>query len=95
MVNPESTMKLFDKLEFVPSQVVSQQEEQAMNGTTGKNSVRELAVFSGRPAFKDPLHVGRPNIGRRERFLQLVNDIIDRRLLTNNGPLVQQFAPRN
>jgi len=37
------------------------------------------------------LHVGRPNIGNRERFLQRVNEILDRRWLSNNGPVVQEF----
>jgi len=37
------------------------------------------------------LHVGRPNIGNRERFLERVNEILDRRWLSNNGPVVQEF----
>ena len=40
------------------------------------------------------LHVGRPNIGNRERFLQRVNEILDRRWLSNNGPVVQEFEKR-
>jgi len=41
--------------------------------------------------FGDALHVGRPNIGNRQRFLQRVNDILDRRWLTNHGPNVEDF----
>ena len=37
------------------------------------------------------LHVGRPNIGDRAAFLSRVNDILDRRWLSNNGPVVQEF----
>ncbi len=37
------------------------------------------------------LHVGRPNLGSRESFLAKVNDILDRRWLSNNGPVVQEF----
>src|SRR5205823_8509995 len=37
------------------------------------------------------LHVGRPNIGNRERFLQRTNEMLDRGWLSNNGPLVQEF----
>jgi len=59
-----------------------------------RQSVRELAVFSGHPAFREPLHVGRPNLGRRERLLQRLNEIVDRCWLTNNGPLVQEFEQR-
>lgn len=46
------------------------------------------------PAFAEPLHVGRPNMGDRTRFLARVNAALDRLWLTNNGPLVQQFEER-
>lgn len=52
------------------------------------------AIFGGTPAFQEPLHVGRPNIGDREAILRRVNDIIDRRWFTNNGPLVREFEVR-
>jgi len=39
----------------------------------------------------DPLHVGRPNVGKRGAFLARVNEILDRRWLSNNGPVVQEF----
>jgi dTDP-4-amino-4,6-dideoxygalactose transaminase len=38
-----------------------------------------------------PLHVGRPNIGSRSAFLERVNAILERRWLSNNGPVVQEF----
>ena len=41
-----------------------------------------------------PLHVGRPNIGIRERFLARVEDILDRRWFTNNGDYVREFEDR-
>lgn len=53
-----------------------------------------LAILGGPPAFAVPRHVGRPNIGRREDFLQLVDQMFDRRWLTNRGPLVQTFEQR-
>lgn len=40
------------------------------------------------------IHVGRPNIGDREAFLKLVGEMFDRRWLSNNGPLVQEFEGR-
>ena len=46
------------------------------------------------PAFSDPLHVGRPNIGSPEAFLDLAAKMLDRRWLTNNGPLVQELERR-
>lgn len=61
---------------------------------TPKTSVHDLAIFSGQPAFDETLHVGRPNIGDRERLLARINDILDNRWLTNNGPYVQDFQQR-
>jgi len=52
---------------------------------------RQLAVLGGPPAFAEPLHVGRPNLGSRARFLERVNQMLDRRWLTNRGPFVQEF----
>lgn len=59
-----------------------------------KSSVDQLAVFGGMPAFTEKLHVGHPNIGNRERLLERINDLLDRRWLTNNGPYVQEFEQR-
>lgn len=53
-----------------------------------------LALFSGKPTFAKPLHVGRPNLGDREAFLRRVNDIFDRRWLSNDGPLLREFEQR-
>jgi dTDP-4-amino-4,6-dideoxygalactose transaminase len=55
---------------------------------------RTLAISGGAPLFAIPLHVGRPNIPDREAFLQRVNDMLDRRWLTNDGPLVREFERR-
>lgn len=51
----------------------------------------DLAIHGARPAFPEPLHVGRPNIGNRDAFLQRVGQILDNQWLTNNGPMVQEF----
>lgn len=53
--------------------------------------MRQLALLGGEPAFASPLHVGRPNIGDRERFFACANRIFDNRWLTNFGPLVEEF----
>jgi dTDP-4-amino-4,6-dideoxygalactose transaminase len=55
---------------------------------------RKLAVLGGPPTFADPVHVGRPNIPHRDRFLERINAMLDRRWLTNNGPLVREFESR-
>ncbi len=59
-----------------------------------KNSCDELALFGGTPTFSKKLHVGRPNIGDRDRLLQRINDLLDRRWLSNNGPYVQELEKR-
>ncbi|MFC0433956.1 DegT/DnrJ/EryC1/StrS aminotransferase family protein [Kutzneria buriramensis] len=51
----------------------------------------DLALFGGRPAFPAPVHIGVPNIGDRKRFLKSVNDILDRRYLSNRGPVAREF----
>lgn len=56
--------------------------------------VDDLAIFGGTPAFKNALHVGQPNIGNREKFIAQINDIFDRRWLTNGGTYVTDFEKR-
>jgi len=51
----------------------------------------DLAVFGAPPAFVEPLHVGRPNISDPQAYLKLVEEMVERRWLTNGGPLVQAF----
>ena len=53
-----------------------------------------LAIFGGVPSFREKLHVGRPNIGDRERVLDRIGKILDSRWLSNNGPCVQQLERR-
>jgi dTDP-4-amino-4,6-dideoxygalactose transaminase len=59
-----------------------------------KRELSDLAAFGGKPAFDETLHVGRPNIGDRGRLLERVNDLLDRRWLTNRGLYVQEFEQR-
>jgi dTDP-4-amino-4,6-dideoxygalactose transaminase len=62
-----------------------------MRNDTMKVAVDDLAVFGGPPAFAQPLHVGRPNIGDRQRFEARMTDALDRCWLTNGGRYVQEF----
>jgi dTDP-4-amino-4,6-dideoxygalactose transaminase len=41
--------------------------------------------------LRDALHVGRPNIGDRDRFFSRVSGILERRWLSNDGPMVREF----
>lgn len=56
--------------------------------------LNNLAIFGGAPAFAEKLYVGRPNIGDREQLFRLIGEALDRRWLTNSGPLVQEFERR-
>lgn len=60
---------------------------------TEKKSLSDLALFGGPATFSpdEIRHVGAPNIGDRSHLLELINEILDRRWLTNNGPTVQEF----
>jgi len=57
-------------------------------------TAQDLAINGAAPAFAEPLHVGCPNIGSREAFLKYVNDIFDRRWLSNDGPMVRKLEQR-
>lgn len=59
-----------------------------------KERVEDLAIFGGAPAFSEALHVGRPNIGNRARFMARVEGMLDRRWFTNNGPMVVELETR-
>ncbi|MFC1576905.1 DegT/DnrJ/EryC1/StrS family aminotransferase [Candidatus Omnitrophota bacterium] len=59
-----------------------------------KKKIKELAIFSGKPAFEKQLHIGSPNIGDREQLFDRIGSILDRRWLTNDGPLVREFEKR-
>lgn len=59
-----------------------------------KSSPKELTVFGGKPAFEQKLHVGRPNLGDRERLMGRIESVLDSRYFTNDGPLVREFEER-
>lgn len=56
-----------------------------------KQKLSELAIFGGSPLFKTPQYVGRPNIGSKAELYGYLDDILERRWLTNNGIYVQKF----
>jgi dTDP-4-amino-4,6-dideoxygalactose transaminase len=59
-----------------------------------KETQDDLAINGGAPAFAEQIYVGRPNIGDRERLLERINDILDRRWFTNSGAYEQEFERR-
>jgi dTDP-4-amino-4,6-dideoxygalactose transaminase len=69
-------------------------ESGAIQDPGWKEAAADFALLGGSPAFPEPLHVGRPNIGNRERLMQRINELLDRRWLTNHGPFVQELEQR-
>lgn len=59
-----------------------------------KQKLNDLAAFGGTPAFAEPLHVGRPNIGNRQAMARRLEEILDRNWLTNRGPMVRELEER-
>ena len=59
-----------------------------------KKNINELAILNGTPAFSQQLHVGRPNIGNRQRLIERIEDALERRWLTNRGPYVREFEEK-
>src|SRR5271166_3052837 len=62
--------------------------------TDFKRQLQDLAIFGKPAAFAEKVHVGRPNVGNRDRLLERINSMLDRNWLTNNGPYVQEFEKR-
>jgi dTDP-4-amino-4,6-dideoxyglucose len=59
-----------------------------------KAAASELAILGGSPAFAEPLHVGRPNIGDREAVLRAIDEAMGDRWLSNNGAKLLDFERR-
>lgn len=59
-----------------------------------KQSVPHLAAFGGAPLFSEPLHVTRPNVGEKQRFLDLVEGAWERRWFTNDGMLLAELEAK-
>ncbi len=65
----------------------------AYNVTRSPGSTK-LALCGGAPSFREPLHVGRPNLGDRTALLTRIEDMLDRRWFSNDGPFVKDFEGR-
>lgn len=53
-----------------------------------------MALLGAAPAFAETLHVGRPNMPDRARFLSRIDRMLDSGRLTNLGPMVLEFEER-
>jgi len=54
-----------------------------------------ISILSSQPSpAPEVLYVGRPNIGERETLLRRINEMLDRRWFSNDGPFVKEFEAR-
>lgn len=53
--------------------------------------VSSLVEFGSNPSSDRVLYVGQPNIPDREAVLSRVGSALDRRWLSNDGPMVREF----
>ena len=65
-----------------------------METTESSLKAKDLAIATGKPAFSEPLHVGRPNVGSEDALLNRIKQVLNARWFTNYGPLVQEFENR-
>jgi dTDP-4-amino-4,6-dideoxygalactose transaminase len=56
--------------------------------------VRRLAICGGQPRFETPRHVGTPTIPDRAMLHARLDQMLDARRLTNDGPFVKEFETR-
>lgn len=56
--------------------------------------VRQQVSLADIPPFVEPLHVGQPNTGDRINLLRRINEILDRRWFTNDGPTVRELEAK-
>ena len=57
-------------------------------------AVTGLALLGAGPAFLEKLHVGRPNLGSREKLIERINKLVETRYLSNSGPFEREFEQR-
>src|SRR6516162_6239543 len=59
-----------------------------------KETIKDFAIFGGKPSFEHILHVGRPNIGNKDRLLERISDALERGWLSNDGPCVEELEKK-
>ncbi len=57
-------------------------------------TTNDLAINGSEPMFNDPHYVGKPNIGDKDYFISLVNEMFERKRFTNDGPLVKELEDK-
>jgi dTDP-4-amino-4,6-dideoxygalactose transaminase len=65
-----------------------------MKQITPARTHRRLAICGGTPQFETPRYVGTPTIPDREAIHARLDQMLDARRLTNDGPFVREFEDR-
>ncbi len=74
--------------------VVPARRVKSIKSNVRSNTADNLALLGGAAAFTETLHVGRPNLPNRQRFMQRLEGVLDSCRLTNFGPQVVEFEQR-
>lgn len=66
------------------------------SASSGKifRTVADLAINGAPPAFAEPLHVGKPNVGDRAAFMRMADAMFHNGRLANGGPMVEELERR-
>lgn len=59
-----------------------------------KSSIHDLRIFGGTSLFQNPVHVGHPNLLRKQQLEQRLSAVLSSGQLTNHGPQVRKFEER-
>lgn len=59
-----------------------------------KSSMDDLRIFGGPPLFAAPVHVGHPNLLRKDILERRLSSVLTSGQLTNHGPQVRQLEER-
>lgn len=59
--------------------------------TVEKRQISDLAIYGGPQAFAEALLIGRPNMGDMKRLRARIDQVFQRRWLSNDGPNVREF----
>jgi dTDP-4-amino-4,6-dideoxygalactose transaminase len=62
--------------------------------STDREDRRRLAICGAQPRFETPRHVGAPTLPDRETLHARLDQMLDARRLTNDGPFVKEFESR-
>lgn len=85
-LSPQSNL-INEDVDRPPVSFLSDEERPSSEGVPARDSFELQEIGADKKIF----HVGRPNIGDRDRLMKRIGDLLDRRWLSNFGPYVCEF----